>query len=206
MTVNLATVTDPYQPAESEFKISRSVLEVFLKHNNPLMLSTKSALVLRDIDILHEMAQTGFLNVVVSLSTLDEELRRKIEPRTASVEARLNVIQELSEAGITVGVAAIPLLPYISDDEKDMDELLKTAAERGASYVISDMLNFRAEARARFMKFLASYDPRLVQPYEKLYQTNYCDRDYSKRIRSKTNELVKRYKIDDYQKMFSYRK
>jgi DNA repair photolyase len=203
MTVNLATVTDPYQPAESKFKITKSVLEVFLKNHNPLMLSTKSALVLRDIDILREIAQTGFLNVVVSLSTLDEELRRKIEPRAASVEARFKVIQELSEVGITVGVAAIPLLPYVTNGEKDIDELLKTVADRGASYVISDLLNFREEARSRFMKFLASYDPSLVQPYEKLYQTNYCDKDYSKRIRSRIDELVKRHKVDDYQKMLS---
>jgi len=206
MTVNLATVTDPYQPAESEFKITESVLEVFLKHHNPLMLSTKSALVLRDMDMLHEIAQTGFLNVVVSLSTLEEEWRRKIEPRAASVEARLKMIQELSEGGIAVGVAAIPLLPYISDDEKDIDELLKTAADRGASYVISDLLNLRGEARTRFMNFLASYDPSLVQPYEKLYQTNYCDKDYSERIRSKISKLAKKYKVDDYQKMFSHKR
>ena len=178
MTVNLGTVTDPYQPAENEFKVTKSVLEVFLKHHNPVMLSTKSALVLRDIDTLREIAQTGFLNVVVSLSTLDEELRRNIEPRATSVEARLKVIQELSEAGVTVGMAAIPLLPYISDGEKNVDELLRTVADRGASYVVSDLLNFREEARSRFMKFLASYDPSLVQPYEKLYQTNYCDKDY----------------------------
>lgn len=170
------------------------------------MLSTKSALVLRDIDILREIAQTGFLNVVVSLSTLDEELRRKIEPRAASVEARLKVIQEFSEAGATVGVAVIPLLPYISDGEKNMDELLKTVADGGASYVISDLLNFREEARSRFMKFLASYDPSLVQPYEELYQTNYCDKNYSKRIRGKASELVREHKVDDYQKMFSCRR
>jgi DNA repair photolyase len=206
MTVNLATVTDPYQPAESKFKITKEALDVFLKHHNPLILSTKSALVLRDIGVLREIAHTGFLNVVVSLSTLNEELRKKIEPNVASVEARLKVIRELYEAGITVGVAAIPLLPRISDGRRDLEELLKAVSERGADYVITDMLNFREEARARFMKFLAAYDPGLIPTYEKLYQTNYCEKEYAKTIRKDVSELAKRYKVDNYQKMLSYRK
>lgn len=94
-----------------------------MKHHNPLILSTKSVMVLRDLDILGEIAQTGFLNVVVSLSTLNEDLRKRIEPRVASVGARLEVIRGLHEAGITVGVAAIPLLPHISDGQKGLEEL-----------------------------------------------------------------------------------
>jgi DNA repair photolyase len=204
MTVNLATVTDPYQPAEDKFKITKEVLEVFLRHHNPLILSTKSTLVLRDIDVLQEIAQTGFLNVVISLSTLDDELRKRIEPKVAGVETRLKMVQELHEVGITVGVAAILLVPHISDGEKDLDELLKVVAESGANYVIADLLNFHGEAGARFMEFLEAYDPSLIPKYGKLYQTNYCDKNYAKKIRKKADELIKRYKVDDYQKMFSY--
>jgi DNA repair photolyase len=206
MAVNVATVTDPYQPAESRFRVTEKALRVFLKHHNPLILSTKSALVLRELDILGEIAQTGFLNVVVSLSTLNEDLRKRIEPRAASVRARLEAVRELHEAGITVGVAAIPLLPHISDGQKDLEELFEAVSERGADYVISDVLNFRGEARCRFMEFLASYDPSMVPVYEKLYQTNYCDKEYSKKTRKKANELIKTYKVDSYQKMLSYRK
>jgi DNA repair photolyase len=205
MTVNLATVTDPYQQAESKFNITRDALDVFLKHHNPLILSTKSALVLRDLEVLKEIAHTGFLNVVVSLSTLNEDLRKKIEPNVASVEARLKVIQQLHEEGITVGVAVIPLLPHISDDEKNLDSLLKAVSDKGADYVITDLLNLRGEARGRFMEFLAAYDPSLIPSYGNLYRTSYCDKDYAKKIRRKANELVKRYKVDGYKKMFSYR-
>lgn len=205
-TVNVSTVTDPYQPAENKYKITREVLEIFLKHHNALMLTTKSDLVLRDLDILTKIAETGFLNVVITVPTMDETLRENIEPRAPSVEQRLKVIQELHEAGITVGVAAIPLLPCISDSQENLDDLLKTVAERGADYAITDMLNFREEARDRFMKFLTVYDHSLISTYEKLYPTNYCDKDYAKKIRKKANELVKKYKVDNYQKMFSYRK
>jgi len=206
MTVNLATVTDPYQPAESKFKITREVLKIFLKHNNPLILTTKSALILRDLDILTEISQTGFLNVVITLSTLNEDLRKRIEPRAPSAERRLDVIKELHEEGISVGVTAIPLLPYISDHEKDIEELIKTTAESGADYVIVDMLNFREEAGGRFMEFLKSYDPNLIPKYEGLYQTKYCDKNYVKNIRKKANEFIKKYSVDKYDKMYSFRK
>lgn len=83
---------------------------------------------------------------------------------------------------------------------------MKAVSERGADYVISDVLNFRGEARCRFMEFLASYDPSLVPTYEKLYLADYCDKDYSKKTRERTSELIKKYEVDNYQKMLSYRK
>jgi len=206
MTVNLATVTDPYQPAEKRFKITRKVLKVFLSHHNPLMLTTKSDLVLRDLDILVEIAQTGFLNVVVTLSTLREELRKKIEPKAPSIEERLQVIQKLHEEKITVGVAAVPLLPYISDNEKDVEELVRTVAEHGADFVIADVLNFREEARTRFMEFLTHYEPDLIPTYEELYQARYCNKSYAKKMRRHARNCIKKYKVDKYDKMYSFRK
>jgi len=206
MTVNLATVTDPYQPAENRFRITREVLKVFLNHHYPLMLTTKSHLVLRDLDILIEIAQTGFLNVVITLPTLNEDLRKKIEPRAPSVEKRLDVIEKLHESGIVVGVTAIPLLPYISDNEKEIEKIIKVVAEAGADYFIVDMLNFRGEVRDRFMKFLRDYNPDLIPKYEEIYQTNYCDKNYTKVIRKQADIFIKKYKVDKYDKMYSYRK
>jgi DNA repair photolyase len=97
LTVDLATVTDPYQPAENRFRITKELLNVFLRHQNSLLLTTKSNLVLRDIDVLTEISRKGFLNVAITLPTLNEELRKKIEPRAATVEDRLNTIQKLHE-------------------------------------------------------------------------------------------------------------
>lgn len=205
MTVNLATVTDPYQPAEREFKITRQLLKVFLTHHNPLMLTTKSDLVLRDLDILTEIAETGILNVLVTLSTLNEALRKKIEPRVPRVESRLHVIQELHEAGINVGVTAIPLLPYISDSREDIEELVKAVAGAGANFFIVGMLNFREDARTRFMQFLAQYEPDLIPKYEELYQTRYCDKNYAREVRKRASTYTKKYKVDKYDTLYSSR-
>lgn len=205
-TVNMATVTDPYQPAERKFKITREVLKVFLKHHNALMVTTKSDLILRDLDILTNIAKTGFLNVVITIPILDENLRKKIEPKAASIQKRLEVVQKIHDAGITVGVTSIPLFPYISDSESDVEKLVKTLSENGADYVIIDMLNFREEARDRVMEFIKNYYPDLISKYGELYKTNYCDKEYAKVVRKHANKLIKKYGVDNYDKMFSYRK
>jgi DNA repair photolyase len=205
-TVNLSTVTDPYQPAESEFEITRKVLKVFLKHHNALLLTTKSDLVLRDLDLLTEIGKTGFLNVLITLPTIDEGLRKKIEPNAPSVEKRLKTIQQLHQAGLKTGVTTIPLLPLISDDAASVESLVKAVSEAGADYMIVDLLNFRGETRSRFMEFISTNYPELRTEYERLYKTDYCDKDYSKQVRKQVNVLIKKAKLDNYELMFSYRK
>ena len=200
-TVNMATVTDPYQPAERKFKITREVLKVFLKHHNALMVTTKSDLILRDLGILTNIAKTGFLNVVITIPILDENLRKKIEPKAASIQKRLEVVKKIHDAGITVGVTSIPLFPYISDSESDVEKLVKTLSENGADYVIIDMLNFREEARDRVMEFIKNYYPDLISKYDELYKTNYCDKEYAKVVRKHANKLIKKYGVDNYDKM-----
>ena len=145
------------------------------------MLTTKSDLVLRDLDLLSEIGQTGFLNVVITLPTVDERLRMKIEPKAPNVAKRLKTVEELHKAGINTGVTAIPLLPYISDDSTSLENLIKAVAHAGADYMIADLLNFRGETRSRFMEFLTIHYPDLQSKYEQLYQTEYCEKDYAKK-------------------------
>ncbi len=205
-TVNMSTVTDPYQPAERKFNITGQVLEVFLKHHNALMITTKSDLILRDIDVLSDIARSGFLNVVVSIPTVDDELQKSIEPRATSIEKRVEMIRRLHDAGITVGVAAIPLLPYISDGLDSVERLVSTVAESGADYVIVDVLNVREESKKRILPFIKEHYSDVYARYIELYQTNYCDKEYVKLIRKDAQRIIKKYKVDKYEKMLSYRK
>src|SRR4030065_1709996 len=205
-TVNMATVTDTYQPAENEFRITREILKVFLKHHNALMVTTKSDLILRDIDILKEIARTGFLNVVITIPMIDEDFRKKIEPKAPEIKRRLEVVKQLHDAGIIDGVTSTPLFPHISDNEGSLENLTREIAKNGADYLIIDILNFREESKERITSFIKEYYPELVPDYEKLYKTDYCDKEYVKKIRKYSNSLIKKYKLDNYDKMFSYRK
>ena len=129
--------TDCYQPAEREFELTRQMLQVCLKYRNPVAIITKNALILRDQDILGEMAKLGLVKVIMSVTTLNENLRRVLEPRTASAIKRLQVLASLSKNGIPVGVNVAPIIPGLNDHE--IPEIIKAAAEYGAlsaSYTI----------------------------------------------------------------------
>jgi DNA repair photolyase len=135
--VALSGNTDCYQPVERKLQITRKCLEVFLKYRNPIGMVTKNALVLRDTDILGEMAQLGIVHEMISITTLDVDLARRMEPRTSSPTNRLKTIEELARRGILVGVNVAPIIPGLTDEE--IPAILKAAAEHGAtnaSYIL----------------------------------------------------------------------
>ena len=128
--ISLSGNTDCYQPAERKFKLTRQLLEIAREYKQPIGMITKNALVLRDLDILKEMAQEKLCMVYVSINSLNEDLRLKMEPRTATAVQRLKVVEQLSAAGIPIGVMVAPLIPGLSDHE--VPAILKAVAERGA--------------------------------------------------------------------------
>lgn len=128
--ISLSGNTDCYQPCEKEFRITRQILEVMLKYKHPVSIITKNALVLRDADILQELAKLNLTAVYISLTTLKEDLRRKLEPRTASAVKKLNTIKTLSDLGIPVGVMMAPIIPGLNDDE--IFPIAKAVSENGA--------------------------------------------------------------------------
>ncbi len=123
--------TDCYQPVERELKITRQMLEVLLKFKHPASMITKNNLILRDIDLLQEMAKLKLIHVMISITSLREELRQKMEPRTVTAKNRLRVIETLSKAGIPVGVMTAPIIPGLNSDE--IPELIEASANSGAS-------------------------------------------------------------------------
>jgi len=129
-TISISGNTDCYQPAERRYKITRRLLEIALEYKQPIGLITKNALILRDTDILSEMAKLNLVSAYLSINSLNEDLRSKMEPRTATSKQRLRVIEELSKAGIPMGVVVAPLVPGLSDHE--IPSILKAAAQAGA--------------------------------------------------------------------------
>ncbi|HTE45355.1 MAG TPA: radical SAM protein, partial [Gemmatimonadaceae bacterium] len=135
-TIVIGTATDPFQPAERRFRITRSVLEVLAEHPGlSICIITKSPLITRDIDLLTRINRISGLSVHLSLISLDRELARKLEPRAPTPEARLRALARLREAGIETGINVMPVLPAITDHPDALEQLVKAVAERGASYV-----------------------------------------------------------------------
>lgn len=130
VSILLSGNTDCYQPLERKLKITRALLEVFLKYRHPVSIITKNNVILRDLDILTELGKLSLVHVNVSITSLDEQLRQKLEPRTITATGRLGVIQKLSESGIPVRVMAAPIIPGLNSNE--IPNIIKAAADRGA--------------------------------------------------------------------------
>ena len=156
-SITLGANTDPYQPVERELKVTRSILEVLQRFSHPVTIITKSALVTRDIDLLAEMAKRHLAVVMVTITTLDHDLKRTLEPRAASPEARLRAIRQLSEAGVPVGVMTAPIIPVVNDAE--MEQILERAAEMGAQGAGYVLLRLPYELKDLFKEWLAAHYP-----------------------------------------------
>ena len=155
--IMLGSNTDPYQPVERRLGVTRSILEVLAETNHPVGITTRSALVTRDLDLLAPMAKRGLASVYISLTTLDSDLKRSLEPRSASAAARLHAMRELSAAGVPVGVMAAPMIPAVNDSE--LETILERAAGAGATRAGFVLLRLPLEVQALFTEWLERHMP-----------------------------------------------
>ncbi len=156
-TIAIGTNTDPYQPIEKRMRIMRSVLEVLAEFRHPVGIVTKSALVLRDLDILAPMAEQGLAKVALSVTTLDPKLARTMEPRAATPARRLEAIRGLREAGVPAGVMFAPVIPALNDEE--LEQILTAAAEAGAGSAGYVLLRLPLEIKDLFREWLEDHAP-----------------------------------------------
>jgi DNA repair photolyase len=167
--VAMGTNTDPYQWVEGRYKLMRGIWEVFRDAANPCSVLTKSPLLLRDLDLMKEIAAVTDISANLSVPTIDEKAWRASEPHTPNPRARLEAVGELNRAGIPTGILVAPLMPGINDDPAQVQEILQAAADAGATGVSGIGLHLRGEVRGVFMDWLRSYRPDLVERYEELY-------------------------------------
>lgn len=166
----IGTATDPYQPAERRFRLTRGVLEVLAEHEGlSVVIITKSPLITRDVELLARIARQSRLSVHLSLITLDRELARRIEPRAPTPESRVRALGRLREHGITVGINVMPVLPGITDEPAALDALVRTVAAAGATSVSACALRLRATAKQRYLPFIAREFPELAPRYRASY-------------------------------------
>jgi DNA repair photolyase len=164
--ISLSGNTDCYQPAERKYKLTRQLLQIALEYKQPIGMITKNSLVLRDLDILKEMAKENLCMVYVSINSLNEDLRLKMEPRTATASQRLKVVEQLSEAGIPVGVMVAPLIPGLSDHE--IPAILKAIAARGAKNAGYTVVRLNGAVGGIFKDWLAKNYP---DRFDKVWHT-----------------------------------
>jgi DNA repair photolyase len=204
----LGANTDPYQPAERRLEITRSVLEVLCQHHHPVGIVTKSDLVLRDLDLLSDMASRGLANVFVSVTSLNAELAGRMEPRAPRPDRRLYAIEQLSRAGVPVGVLASPMIPGLNDHE--LERILEASRRAGARVAGTILIRLPLELKELFEQWLRCHYPlkadkvlRLIREARggQLYDSSFGTRmrgtgPYAEMLRSRFERARRRYGYD----------
>lgn len=190
--IAIGTATDPYQPAEKKFEITRAILQELAQHRGlGLGLVTKSTLILRDVELLQEIARNNRLTICLTITTMNAELARLLEPRAPRPDLRLQTVKRLVDAGVRAGINCAPVLPGLTDSPADLEELAKAAAGAGAAFVFANPLFLKPCAERVFMPFLRQHFPKLVSSYQKRFAGKaFLPREYQQRIAA----LMRKYR------------
>jgi DNA repair photolyase len=181
--IAIGTATDPYQPAEREYGVTRACLEELAKREGlSVSIITKSNQIVRDVDVLQKIAERSNLGIDITITTLRAGLTRLLEPRAPRPDLRLAAVKELREAGLAVGVSASPLIPGITDREGDLEAVAAAAKEAGAQWFFSGVLFLMPSSAKQFLPFVREKFPRLAKQYEEWYAKNgYAPEEYRKK-------------------------
>ena len=196
--VAIGAATDPYQPCEGRYRLTRGCLEALAEGRNPFSLITRGPMIVRDLDVLQEAAGRAEVSIVFSIPTLDQEVWRKTEPGTAPPRQRLRAITRLVDAGIKAGVGMAPILPGLSDAPEQLEEVVREARAAGATSVWANVLYLRPGTREHFLECLARDFPEELETYERLYAGRaYLPAHETDGVREQVKELRERYGIAD---------
>jgi len=195
--IAIGTATDPYQPAERRYEVTRAILEEFVRHRGfEIGIVTKSNLVVRDTELLREIGCHNRLFVSVTITTVNVELARILEPRAPRPDLRLEAVRQLNLAGVAAGINCAPVLPGITDGPKDLDALVRAAAAAGAKSIFAMPLFLKPCSAAVFLPFLEKEFPQLVQSYRERYaERAFLPPAYGKRLSELMSRLRARHGI-----------
>jgi DNA repair photolyase len=200
LPIALGTATDPYQPAEMHFGITRRLLEVFAAFEGlEFSITTKSVLILRDLDLLTRISERHRLSVHITVTTLDERLARLLEPKAPPPARRLETVAQLAAMRIEVGVNVMPILPGLTDSKPSLQELAQRSAQAGAKFLYGNVLFLMPSAMKQFMPFLEREFPHLVRRYRRLYaRSAYLHGEYPEQMAKFMAELRARYSLNGH--------
>jgi DNA repair photolyase len=193
--IAMGTASDPYEPAEAQYALTRRILQVLAEFQNPVSITTKGVLVRRDVDVLQQLHGVAEAQVVFSVGSLDEKVWQQTEPGTPHPQARLEAMQFLVESGVPAGVMMAPLLPGLSDGWESINTVVAAAARHKARFLSANLLFLKPGSKEWFMPLLREAYPHLAPGYAKLYRRTYPDQDYTQRVLRVVNEARQRCQL-----------
>lgn len=194
-SIGFGTATDPYQPIEGTYKISRGVLEALRDAATPVGIVTKGPMIVRDIDVLKDLSARADCRVHMSVPTVDEDAWEKLEPGVAHPLQRLRAVRQLVDAGIDCGVLMAPIVPGFSTQPKKIEATIKAIADSGATSIGAMVMHMDGGTKEHFMALLQREYPDLVPMYNELYASRYVKKDYETRVQEVVSLMRARYRI-----------
>jgi DNA repair photolyase len=191
--VNIGGVTDSYQPAEKTYQLMPDILNIMIRHKNPLIVSTKSDLILRDHDLINRLSRLNYVNIAATVTTVDMDIKKKIEPGSSLPQDRFEVLRQFRKTEASIGLHLMPILPFLTDGEDNLDKIFALAAECRVDYLLTGTLYLRGPTREHFFRFLQNEFPSLLGKYKELYKTGGADKKYKTGLYSKVNRLREKY-------------
>jgi DNA repair photolyase len=191
--LTLGTATDPYQPVEGRYRLTRGALALMCEHANPLSLLTKSPLVIRDADLLGKLAHIASAEVFFSITTVDLDLWRIVEPGTANPFNRLRAMRTLRAAGVTAGVMMAPILPGLTDSAASIEAVAAAARDHDAAHLSTAALRLAPHVKEFYMGFISDEYPDLLPRYKRAYPGAYAPRDYREKLQERINRIRAHY-------------
>jgi DNA repair photolyase len=195
--IAIGTVTDSYQSIEKEYELMPKILETFIKHKNPVVISTKSDLIFRDLDLIDELSEINFINIAVSITSLDEKIQKIIEPNAISSKRRLNILKKVrKETNASTGLHFMPIIPYLTDSYEHIDSMFKNAQKSNIHCIIPGSLNLFGKTREIFFDFIKKDFPDIYFDLIQLYKKGRVDRYYNRKLFMKIKKIKSYYDIE----------
>jgi len=195
--IGICGVTDCYQPLEAKYKLMPDILRVLIKHKNPCAILTKSDLILRDYDLIEELSRVTDVRINASITCIDNEIRKKIEPGAKSAADKFQMLKEFSKTNVRTGVLHMPIIPYITDRRENIEQLYANAANSSVNYIMSKVLYLRGKTKEMFFDSISREFPQTIEPLKKLYQNRNgeASKAYKNSLYKMVKELKRKYRL-----------
>ena len=200
--IGISGVTDCYQPLEAKYKLMPEILKVLIKHKNPCSITTKSDLILRDYDLIDELSRVTHVSINASISCMDNEIRKKIEPGAKNASAKFQMLKEFSKTNATTGMLQMPIIPHITDSRENIEQLYANAADSKVDYIVPGVLYLRGKTKGTFFDGIRREFPELLSPLQQLYLHGGAGKAYKDSLYHMVKQIKRKYRLSsDYMKV-----
>lgn len=193
--INIGGVCDSYQPIENQYKLMRDVLKVFIKYKTPIVISTKSDLIIRDLDLIDELAYYTNVNIAVCITSASTEVSKSVEPGASVPEDRFKALCEIAKTRATAGLHVMPILPFLADDERTLETLVQYAKESNADYMLTGVLYLTGGIRKRYLSFIEKEYPQYFEKYKQHYVKGSADIEYKSKVHGYLGKMREKHGV-----------